>query len=72
MRNGRFIDENGAVLWYETDCLHRTDGPAVEWADGSCFWFLHGIRYSFSEWIKQANITPEQRTLLLLKWGSHA
>ena len=25
--------------------LHRVDGPAVEWADGSSSWWLHGKRH---------------------------
>jgi len=29
--------------FYLNGLLHRVDGPAIEWADGSQFWYLHGI-----------------------------
>jgi len=35
---------NGAVFYRDraTDQLHRTDGPAVIYANGDHYWFLHG------------------------------
>jgi hypothetical protein len=36
------IDEYGNKRWYLNGNLHRTDGPAVEYADGSKFWYLNG------------------------------
>jgi hypothetical protein len=42
--------------------LHRTDGPAVELADGTQEWWLEGERYDLGEYtIKTANIL--QKTL---------
>jgi hypothetical protein len=35
------------------DKLHRTDGPAVECADGSKYWYLDGVKYTEAEWSKQ-------------------
>ena len=36
------VDENGTRWWYnENNLRHRTDGPAIEYADGSKFWYLH-------------------------------
>ena len=37
------IDKDG-TKWYrnEQGQLHRTDGPAVEWADGSKEWWVNG------------------------------
>ena len=39
------IDEDGTKLYY-ADCkmtiIHREDGPAVEYANGSKAWFLNG------------------------------
>ena len=32
----------GSKVWFLNGKLHRTDGPAVEWADGSKTWWLHG------------------------------
>ena len=28
--------------WYENDKLHREDGPALEYDDGTKIWFLNG------------------------------
>ena len=30
------------VVWYLDGKRHRTDGPAVEWADGTREWWLNG------------------------------
>ena len=31
--------------WYDVNKkFHRLDGPAVEYNDGTKFWFYHGIR----------------------------
>jgi len=38
------IDDNGNIFWHkwETIKLHREDGPAIEWNDGSKWWYLNG------------------------------
>jgi hypothetical protein len=60
--------------WYKegTDILHRTEGPAVEWSDGSKEWWLYGklhrtdgpaIEYSngFTEWyLNGIQLTEEE------------
>lgn len=30
MKNGRFVDLNGDIRWYQNDKLHRLDGPAID------------------------------------------
>ena len=36
-------DEAGNVHWYNKNGqLHREDGPAVEYANGSKWWYLNG------------------------------
>jgi len=37
-------DTKGDVYWYEpgTLNLHRSGGPAAEWADGSKWWYIDG------------------------------
>ena len=32
------IDEDGTQRWYQNEQLHRLDGPAVIYANGSQFW----------------------------------
>ena len=37
------IDRNGSREWYDKKGeLHREDGPAVEWNDGTKEWYRHG------------------------------
>ena len=37
------VDEDGSRRYYNTnDELHRTDGPAVEWAAGEQRWYQNG------------------------------
>jgi hypothetical protein len=38
-------DKYGDKRWYLDGERHRTDGPAVERADGTKHWFLNGIRH---------------------------
>ncbi len=37
------VDNHGIKCWYnEQDQLHREDGPAVEWANGTKHWYHNG------------------------------
>ena len=37
------IDEYGTIRWYNAqDQLHRDEGPAVEYASGTKYWFQNG------------------------------
>jgi hypothetical protein len=61
------IDEHGNKFWRLNGQLHRTDGPAIEWADGCQrhrtdgpavtypdgrkSWYLHGTSYPFDKWL---------------------
>jgi hypothetical protein len=38
-----YDDPDGAKRWYDkSGYLHREDGPAMEYLDGSKFWYYHG------------------------------
>jgi len=39
------IDDYGDKYWHLNGKLHRTDGPAVERADGHKAWYLNGKRH---------------------------
>ena len=39
---GNWIDERGMPIWKK---LHRDDGPACEWTDGSKWWWVNGKRH---------------------------
>lgn len=46
----REVDRVGTVRYRNSDDqLHREDGPAAEWEDGSLQWFLGGKRLSKDE-----------------------
>ena len=36
------VHTNGHKSWWFEGKLHRTDGPAIEWADGGKSWCLNG------------------------------
>jgi hypothetical protein len=37
---------NGSTFWCDNkDRYHRTDGPAVEWPDGSKHWYINGMNH---------------------------
>ena len=36
--------------WSLNGNLHREDGPALEYTDGTKFWYLDGEQYTESEW----------------------
>jgi hypothetical protein len=41
-KNGKIIDNIGAIRYYKDDEFHREDGPAMEWPDGTKFWYING------------------------------
>ena len=46
------VYDNGTKRWYVDDKLHRTDGPAIEGANGDKFWYLDGKQLTHSQWIE--------------------
>jgi hypothetical protein len=36
------VYDSGTREWYLDGQLHRTDGPAIEWASGAREWYLNG------------------------------
>lgn len=44
MKNGPYTDKGGNTFWYKDDQYHRDgDLPAIEFADGSKFWWKNGV-----------------------------
>jgi hypothetical protein len=39
------VDAAKTKRWYLNDKLHREDGPAIEWANGSKRWYINGERH---------------------------
>ena len=47
MKNGKHVEENGTVLYYKNDLLHREDGPAMTTADKTQVWYRNGNVHSY-------------------------
>lgn len=41
----RVVNRDGDVTWTDGQSLHREDGPAIERADGTREWWVHGRRH---------------------------
>jgi hypothetical protein len=63
-----------------TEILHREDGPAVEWADGSKFWYIKGMlhrtdgpavesRGTRGWFINGERLSPEKEAILNKWWN---
>jgi len=53
------VDNDGNRCWYnERYELHRTDGPAIEYADGRKDWFLNYVKLTESEFLKRTKKAP--------------
>ncbi len=53
-----YIDPGGNKFYYSDKAmtvLHRTDGPAVEHANGNKYWYLEGKEYSEKEYLAKMN-----------------
>ena len=47
MKNGKVIEEDGTVLYYKNDLLHREDGPALVTQDKTQVWYKNGEVHSY-------------------------
>jgi len=54
--------------WYLNGKRHRADGPAYINGDYQ-EWCLNGENYTFNEWLVKLKATPEEKTMLRLKWA---
>ena len=39
------IDNDGTIEYTLNGQLHRTDGPAIEYANGDKYWYINGQRH---------------------------
>ena len=46
---GCLVDGKGVKRWFVDGQRHRENGPAVEWPDGTKFWFINGVQYTERE-----------------------
>ena len=50
-----FVNLFGGKYWYLNGKLHRENGPAVEYADGTEEWWLNGNYYDKPDYWKEIN-----------------
>lgn len=43
-----FIQFDGNKYWYLDHQHHRSNGPAIQWADGCLHWYWYGQRHRVS------------------------
>ena len=49
------ISKDGTKRWCLGGKVHREDGPAVECADGTKFWYISGIELTKQEFNQRTN-----------------
>ena len=45
MKHDIITDKYGNKIYYLNNALHRNDGPAFEYADGTKCWYKNGLRH---------------------------
>ena len=63
------VDMYGNIIWFQDSEPHRTDGPAIIWADGSYEWVLKSHVYRFDDWCEKLNLSDEEIIMIKLKYG---
>jgi len=62
------IDKDNTIRYKLNGRLHRLDGPAVIYVDGTEEWYLNGIVYFFKDYCKKLKLTDENIVFLKLKY----
>lgn len=63
------ITANEKQSWYLNGKLHRRDGPAIIY--DTQYWFLNGNQYTHNiTFQKAANLTDEEMTFMIMKYGN--
>jgi len=57
------VYDDGRVEWRFEGLLHRENGPAIEWADGTKSWLLNGVQLTEQE---HAQKTRAKKTCLVI------
>ena len=48
---GCLINKDNNIYWFKNGKNHREDGPAMEYVNGSKWWWLNNEEYSEQEWL---------------------
>lgn len=66
-----WIMPSGTQAWFRNGKHHRIDGPAIVWYGADTGWYVNNIRvFNNKEFQKAANLTDEEMTALILKYGN--
>jgi len=60
-----YTSQTNLKRWYINDKLHRTDGPACDYTDGTKCWYLNDIELSQEEYLRT---TRKNKLKLLGLW----
>ena len=60
------LDSYGSKHWFLNRERHREDGPAVEWPNGTKFWYLNDKRVTWEQVFRQANGDLEKECRILV------
>ena len=63
-------DKDGTIRYRIGIDHHREDGPAVIYADGTQYWFLNNIQYSFDKFYNKLKLSEEDIVFLKLKYNT--
>jgi len=75
------IDRHGNKFWYSNGNLHRTDGPAIEYANGAKSWYIDAnlhrtngpaIEYANGDkrWFLNGNEYSFDKFVIKAKWSA--
>ena len=53
------VYDNGTKEWFLNGNLHREDGPAAEWANGTKFWYIDDKQ------LTEAEFNNRNRTIVI-------
>ncbi len=60
--------DDGTYAYYKNGWFHRVDGPAIIFPGGSVRWVIDGNTYTFADFLSNANISEEEKIILILKY----
>ena len=73
--DGSYLNVYGETTWYnELGQLHREDGTAIIYPDGSVSWSLSRTRslfrtyYTFADWLIELDVSDEEKMILRLRY----
>lgn len=49
------VSKAGTIRWHKNGKLHRTDGPAIEYANGNKEWWVEGKEYTKEEFLAKTS-----------------